>query len=312
MSTAHPHTFVREALERPSRTTGVLPVLSPGAKASLKALLEAAAHYPNEWHTWPGFPLSVRFLSLHEAGEITSFAIRKHDPEHLVARFRYERRTNTLTAWTHDEIKHPNLESDKDLPTEPAKLAPFVASVIRQHPEITHPFSVTTSPTAYAQPAPADAPSAPGPISYAFSDVIRHLTSHWFGGQPVRWLWPKRFFFAFLGSITLFAITWIVPHALSSAKPTKLLLFDESPSPFPTVDQGLFASFTTITLVLVIIVSGVFAWITTIVDRRHGPLRLYLAGFLLPYFIGTLLAWLIGLWLDLPPNTGGLPPNTGR
>jgi len=137
-----------------------------------------------------------------------------------------------------------------------------------------------------------------GPVSYAFSDIVRHLTSHWLDGQPIRWSWPKpiQFFLSFLGSITLFAI---MVMALFLSWPKDRLLDEGLSIQGGGDDLELFATFPVI-VIPVIVVSCIFSLIITIVDRKHGPIRLYLGGFLLPYFVGTLIAWLIKSWLGLP------------
>ena len=112
-----------------------------------------------------------------------------------------------------------------------------------------------------------------------------------------------QFFLAFLGSITLFAgmVAFLflpLSKDRSLAEGLRIQSSERSVLEF-------FASFPSI-VVLVIVVSCIFSLLTTIIDRRHGPVRLYLGGFLLPFFIGTLLAWLIKSWLGLPLfNTGG-------
>ena len=84
-----------------------------------------------------------------------------------------------------------------------------------------------------------------------------------------------RFFYAFIGAVTFFAAFYAY-HLLPLAR--SLLL-----------DPILKAIAPVIVAIGLILASLWFAWIVAFADNQHGPIRLYLSGFVLPLLVWTII-----------------------
>ena len=260
-----------EHLEPPERRAEDVVPLPPGAALCLRNLLEAAAASRDEWHRLPGHPLSIRFLLGEGLRRSISFEIRDAAQPHPVRRFRYHLQPNSLSCWTEDEIEHPVLSSHRDLPRCPEQIARSIANALREQPELVQ-LLQTRSPTRYTETGPASLidTRTPGPVSYAFSDIIRSLTTPWFGGKHFtgsRW---TRYFFAFLGSLTFFTSEALVQApALTEWIADTVDPTGANPQDYEFLSDRLMYPF--LALPLAMIVPAITTWI----DHQHGPVRLF-------------------------------------
>ena len=277
-----PDTIIIEMVSRPSRIDESVPLLPNTAESVLIPLLKRASLDPESWHTIPGYDLAIRFIAPNAPPHATGFEIRAASNADATHRYRYQYRTDTLSCWTHDQVEHPNLSLPTELPTDPETLARLITIVLRTRPETTDPIAAgaTRLPdTQYL--APPDSPPH-GPISHAVADIVRHIATNWFGGRETAWTRPTRLFYAFLGSVTFFAMQALVilrfEHLLRGSSSDQ----SGQATPSAPLDDQFFVGPLGTTL-LIIPLSVIFAFISAYVDRQHGPVRLYLGGFLLPY-----------------------------
>lgn len=251
----------------------------------LRTLIASATRDPHNWHAIPDYDLEIRILQLLDRSATVAFEIRTSSNRAPVHRYRYAATADTLSSWDYESIVHPNLTAHQELPDAPDKLAHVLAALFRARPESIEPSGL---PSRKLAPESLAAPEHPGfgPLSYAFADIVRHVTANWFGGRETTWSLPRRLFYAFLGSLTFFAMQSVV------------ILRDERLVPYLTVqpegrdpasgEPSLFLAVQGVALLLVLL-SAMFASISGYVDRQHGPARLYLGGFLLPYFTWALI-----------------------
>lgn len=124
---------------------------------------------------------------------------------------------------------------------------------------------------------PSDTPPAAphSDESRSWAEIANRFVDHWFGDSQKVCGWrKKRFVFSFAGSATFF-LTWAVYIVGSTG--------------IWTVPDWRVA-------IVWLFVGGGFAltsWFASLIawkDLSYGPVRLYLAGFSLPYFIWTLIA----------------------
>ena len=286
MSHANPsrrHDITIERLSRPTRTGESDPLLSKTVESVLVPLVDRAALDPEHWHTIPNYELAIRFIAPSAPSRSPAFEVRRASDVDSAYRYRYEHHTDTLTCWSHDELEHPNLSESSELPTDPEDLARLVTIVLRKRPETTVPSATAPTQATGAQYlAPPDFPPH-GPISLAVAEILRHITTNWFGGRETAWSTPIRLLYAFLGSITFFAMQALV-----------LLRFEVISSLFPPLDSAVFLTPLQIVLLIILPLAIIFAVISAYIDRQHGPVRLFLGGFLLPYLpwsLTVLVTW---------------------
>ena len=108
-----------------------------------------------------------------------------------------------------------------------------------------------------------------------FGNLASRILDHWFAATPKPWPWWKRATFTLIGSATFF-LTWLL-YIISSG-------ITDSPDAAEAVRAFM--------AVVAIPGSLWFAGITAWKDLGYGPVRLYIAGFLLPYFVWTLI-WIM-------------------
>lgn len=116
-------------------------------------------------------------------------------------------------------------------------------------------------------------------LGSAFAGVVRRLADQWFGPAAHGWSFPKRFLCAGVGSATFFLALFLgrITPDYSRLLTDPLYLLSNLPVYF-----------------VVITFSAWFAWLVSWKDMQYGPIRLYLYGFLLPYFIARLVdGWLL-------------------
>lgn len=109
------------------------------------------------------------------------------------------------------------------------------------------------------------------------AEILHRMLDHWFGPTAQKWRWYKRFPFALAGSATFF-LAWPV-HILSW---TGILSV-------PDLRTATFLFFVLVGVLGATWFAGITAW----KDLSYGPVRLYLSGFLLPYFVWSLIAFML-------------------
>ena len=115
-----------------------------------------------------------------------------------------------------------------------------------------------------------------------FSDLAHRIVDRWFAPAHKNWKWYRRFLFTISGSITFF-LFW----GMYVNQGFEYLEFN--------LNSAIF---------LGILVAGPpwFAGITAWANFRSGPVGFFLSGFLLPYFIWTLVAYMHAK--EVPPILG--------
>lgn len=282
-----PDTFVVERHARPVRVGHPVPLLASRVEHVLRALLTSAMRDPHNWHAVPGYDLAIRVMLLSDCPTGVAFEIRSSSKQASVHRYRYSVSANTLGCWDYEQVVHPNLTANEDLPSDPEKLAHLIAAIFRARPES---IETSTIPSPGLEPERAVTTERPGfgPLSYAFTDVVRHITANWFGGRETTWSRPLRLFYAFLGSFTFFAMQSFV---LRYDKSFTDVFTSQTNGQSPDSHQPSFLLSVDDLSIILIALSALFAFISGYIDRQHGPVRLYLGGFLLPYFIWALIVF---------------------
>ncbi len=291
----NPNTAIRKFLindpSSPTRSAEDMPIVPPGAKRSLRAFLEKASLARNAWHTMPHYALAIRLVVCNEPANTITFDVCDSSNHGFMARrFCYDLRSQTISSPSTKPAEHPELTAHRELPNDPDQLARVIATLVHDDPAFLK-FLETGVPAGHAYeastPIQASDSSRPGPVSYAVSGILRHLTAHWFGGRHVDWGFPRRFVCAFFGSAVMLATQGIVYSTRFPAWfSDELRPFQVRPGDIGLLAEPLYASG------ILVVLSVSFAGITSAVDHQHGPVRLFLGGFLLPYLVLTLLTWL--------------------
>lgn len=125
--------------------------------------------------------------------------------------------------------------------------------------------------------APSSGPPNSGPPTpTSFSDVLLRIMDHWFAPTAHDWHWTRRLAFTAAGSATFF-FAWFIFLA-----PYGVILQQQQRETFYLVILGFAVPGT-------LWFAGLTAW----KDLNYGPARLYLSGFLLPYFVWTLISFML-------------------
>ena len=121
-----------------------------------------------------------------------------------------------------------------------------------------------------------DSSPEPPPPSSETSSLFHRVLDHWFAPTANEWPWWRRFIFTFLGSAT-FILTWLLYVLAADTKDS------------PDASQAVTLFMTAVALPYTLFFAGITAW----KDLSYGPVRLYLSGFLLPYFVWTLIWFML-------------------
>ena len=264
--------LVEHTSEAPRRQE-FLPVLSPVAATALRGLLEKSASAPAGWYRLPGTELAVASVSTGRGRKTIDFDIRD-ELTGKIDRYRYDSRYRLLALRRDDAIEHPDIPSAHELPCDPYNLALSVAALADSSR-----IPTTTGASADEFEDEQFATRDHEGVGRALMEAARRVTSHWFGPDTHGWGFGKRFATAFVGSISFF-LAWL--FALVSSDTSKFIR-----DPFYQV--VILSSH-----IYIVLFAGWFAWLASCRDQKYGPARLYLAGFLLPYFIW----WLVDAAFD--------------
>lgn len=266
-----------------------MPIVDLGMARSLKEFLEKASLAVNDWHIMPGYGLAIRFLAPAKPRQTMVFEICESDSPLPVRRFYYDSRAHSISLPPAKPVEHPELTAHLKLPNNPDELARVIATLVNDDPAFLQNIERALT-FDHRRVMPDEAldrqNSRVGPVNHAFSDILRHLTSHWFSGRQVEWRLPLRFTCALFGSVTLIFIQAVVYSAH----------FPEWFSQFTGItprksDYELFLSLTS-QVGLALLLSVFFASLTSAIDQQHGPVRLFFGGFLVPFFVLSLVTWL--------------------
>ena len=285
-----PHRVVIQELGQPSRTLESLPPISPGVTTALRGLLDAASYATEFWHTIPQYPLALRILPSTGSEPAIAFEIRAAEHRATVQRFRFEPGTRTLEASDRDSRVHPGIATPPDLPHDPHELGRRLTALVYHHPEIVRLIQSRSTPDQDPNRSSTGHDSnRPGPVSYAVTDFIRQLIGHWFTGHHIE-LGPRaRFVIAFAGSLTFLIVGVAI---LATQFPEWIRRFARPTGPISQDLANLLP--VGVSIAVIALIAAGLAALTSCINHQHGPVRIYLGGFLLPYFIATLLMWLYG------------------
>ena len=244
-----------------------LPMLEHDELATLSQFVQAVWTDTPEWSQFLDSELGLRALPTYSIHGDICFELRNSRHSGVVRRFLYERVRGLLIV----ERSHL-VEDDSEVDCGKSKV-PFAESALRII-------------AAYEQ-GPAD-PDPDRRVEFqasfsldripkytGISDLAHRFVDHWFAPVDKNWKWYSRFPFTLAGSTTFF-VFWVV-YVLVVAKAVDYLEFNFVPA---------------IILGLSVVGPLWFSVITTWADMRHGPIRLFLSGFLLPYFIWTLVTFM--------------------
>ena len=252
----------------------LLPDQSEAIVERLAAFITAVWTEPAAWHRVQGHNLSIRALPSHGAPGDICFEIRDTGDSREICRYVFQPERGAILVRSNPEIEHPFDPLREKLPTQIQGFALSIVALLDRRPNVLPSLN------------PASGPAAPAPPSVqkwaTFAEVTRRILDHWFAPTARRWGWLKRFSFAFVGSVTFF-LAWGV--YISS-------VLDIWTTP-DLADVGRLLGF------VGVFGSLWFAGLTVWKDFGYGPIRLYLSGFLLPYFVWTLMAIMLAR-----PNPG--------
>ena len=267
-----------EAFGNPGRDAKGLPVLDSRSLDALTSFLRRVWADSEKWHRLPGYGLSMRALQSQRGPQALCFETRDADSRNNVRRYRYDFGRGVLTWWNNDEVEH-ELPCDLFPNEDPNPSFPLViVAFARERPEalLTTPDHSTVSVVRHMDP-PATL-SIPSPAQVFVADFFRRLTAHWFGPTAPHWGGIRRWLIALTGSLTFFIMLAVFLYTRDLTWFKAFLTDPDMFAPAPVLGAGIF------------LLSSFFGWITSWGRRNPGPVRLYLGGFLLPYFVWTLLS----------------------
>lgn len=242
-----------------------LPTLERDELASLSQLVQDAWTAASDWHWFPDDELALRALPIYSFQGDVYFELKKSQLPGVVRTYLYERVRGLLIVQGGHSVEYGS-ETDSSKPEE--TFTDAALRIIAAYEQGPADPDLVRRVEFHDSLAPSHAPRYT-----TVSDLAHRVVAHWFGPMVKIWAWYKRFCFTLVGSITFF-LFWTAYVAGSGA-------FD-SPEEFNLV--------TVIFLGISIVGPLWFAGITAWKNLSYGPVRLFLSGFLLPYFVWTLVA----------------------
>lgn len=242
-----------------------LPTLERDELASLSQLVQDAWTAAPDWHWFPDDELALRALPIYSFQGDVCFELKKSQLPGVVRTYLYERVRGLLIVQGGHSVEYGS-ETDSSKPEE--TFTDAALRIIAAYEQGPADPDLVRRVEFHDSLAPSHAPRYT-----TVSDLAHRVVAHWFGPMVKIWAWYKRFCFTLVGSITFF-LFWTAYVAGSG-------VFD-SPEEFNLV--------TVIFLVISIVGPLWFAGITAWKNLSYGPVRLFLSGFLLPYFVWTLVA----------------------
>lgn len=242
-----------------------LPTLERGELANLSQFVQDVWTATPDWRRFPDDELVLRALPIYSFQGDVCFELRKSRLPGAVHRFLYERVRGILIVQGAEPVETGS-ESDRSKLEEPfTDVALRIIAAYEQGPADP---DLVRRVEFHESFAPSHAPKYT-----TISDLAHRIVDHWFAPRAKGWTWRRRFSFTFAGSITFFLFWTIYVVGYTQG--------------FDSLEFNLL---TAIFLVLSIVGAPWFAGITAWKDSSYGPVRLFLSGFLLPYFVWTLVA----------------------
>ena len=243
-----------------------LPTLERDELASLSQLVRDVWTAAPDWHQFPGDELVLRALPMHHSvqGDIC-FELKKSRHPEVVHGYLYERVRGILVVQGSHAVED-GPETDRGKPKEPLTATALrIIAACEQGPAGPDLDRRVEFHESFAR--------RHDPKYTTISDLAHRIVDHWFAPKARGWGWRRRFPFTFAGSMTFF-LFW-TGYVVGST------------GGFDAIEFNLVIA---IFLGLSVVGSPWFAGITAWKDLSYGPVRLFLSGFLLPYFVWTLVA----------------------
>ena len=243
-----------------------LPPLEHDELAKLSQLVQDAWTATPDWHWFPDDELALRALPIYSFQGDVCFELKKSQLPGVVRTYLYERVRGLLIVQGGHSVEYGS-ETDSSKPEDPFTDAALrIIAAYEQgpaDPDLVRRVEFHESFT------PSHAPRCT-----TISDLVHRVVDHWFAPKAKDWTW-ERFAFTLAGSFTFF-LFWTA-HIVGST------------AGFDSLEFNWVA---VIFLGLSIVGSLWFAGITAWKDLSYGPVRLFLSGFLLPYFVWTLVTFM--------------------
>ena len=259
-----------------------LPELLGVDRTVLTTFIERAWELPGEWHRFPGSNLALQALPSEDARRTPRFGIRNAGESSGVHEFRCDLARRIIDSTTNGELEHLHedlkLSEDFRFGGSPDQFARAVFATIVQRPGIVRPPArpPSISPEAAGN---RSTPHEPGFIRLTSSEMMRRIMDHWIGPVAIGWGFPRRFCIASSGSLTFWSF-W----AGSMMEKTGVRIISKTQGdPLAVIVLGVIVPG-------VLGFSALYGFFVSWKDQQHGPIRLYLSGLLLSYFVWFLLS----------------------
>lgn len=277
-----------------------LPDLLGADRAVLATFIKRAWELPGEWHRLPGSRLALRALPSEDAHRTLRFEIRDPGKSSGGCVFRCDlvrRIIDNTTNVVEPEYLHEDLNPSKDSRFRDTsdQFAHAVFATIVQRPYIVRPPPAHPPPISPEATGNRATPSEPGSIRLVFSEMMRRIMDHWTGPVAIGWGRWRRFWIAGSGSLT-----FLTYGAFQSVRKTGVV----------TAEKAVAESDASALFVLMVLgFSALYGIFVSWKDQQYGPIRLYLSGFLLSYFIWFLLSLAPDLY-NINPDVQTADSNT--
>ena len=267
-----------------------LPELLGTDRTVLTTFIKRAWELPGEWHRFPESGLALRALPSEDARRTPHFEIRNAGKSSGVCEYRCDLARRIIDSTTNGELEHLHedlllsedsqfRDSSGQFALAPEEFAHVVFATIVQRPDIVRPPHARTPSISPEAAGNRSTPHEPGSIRLVFSEMMRRIMDHWTGPVSIGWGFRRRFYIASIGSLTF----WSFVVGLKSNKP-----IIENIHKIP--DDLYAVTWATVIMLWILGFSALYGFFVSWKDQQHGPIRLYLGGFLLSYFIWFLLS----------------------
>ena len=242
-----------------------LPTLSRDELAALTRYLEEVWALPAEWHPFLHDDLSLRVVPIESSRGDICFDIRDAGQLSDTCRYRYERVRGIIIVRGDHSFEYDSEQSTKNIAQRFAECCLKIVAALEQRLENQDIYQrKDRTGTLYSNSA----------IRFTtLGGLIHRIVDHWFAPRAKTWSWWKRCLFTFSGGITFF-VFWsaYIVGATEGFASSDIELVSLTFLGVSAIGSCWFASLT--------------AW----KDLSYGPVRLFLSGFMLPYFVWTLIA----------------------
>ena len=241
-----------------------LPQLTGERFAALLNLVEKAWTNPDGWHSFPDRECFLRAVPVHGGRGDICFDIRYAERPDGICRYLYERIRGIVELQEDGVAKHHS-NSCNEKPDRQLLEAALMVLAVYEQALVGWKLICRIGRTDPLEPNRT-------PKNTTFGGLAHRIVEHWFTPRTKGWRW-KRIFFTLSGCITFF-LFW-----------TGYIVGATGGFGSPDI-EFLSLSFLTISITGALWFTGLSAW----KDLNYGPVRLFLSGFLLPYFVWTLVA----------------------